>query len=99
MSTRRTNEGVAAFGNEELARYGKSVQDAIRFYLGHLRAQEQTIPLDTAIAELVESRRAGGKSAEYCYGLKLRLGRFGKDFSGRSTGSLTARKSMHGLSV
>ena len=90
--TRRTNEGVAAFGNEELARYGKSVQDAISFYLEHLRTQEQTIPLDTAIAELVESRRAGGKSSEYCYGLKLRLGRFGRDFTGRSTGSVTAKE-------
>jgi len=89
---RRTNEGITAFGNEELAKYGKSVQDAISFYLDHLRAQERTVPLDTAITELVESRRTGGKSAEYCYGLKLRLGRFGKDFTGRSAGSLTAKE-------
>jgi len=35
--TRRTNEGTAAFGNEELASFGKTVQDAITFYLDHLR--------------------------------------------------------------
>src|SRR5205085_3329236 len=29
----RDNQGSAAFGNQELASYGKTVQDAITFYL------------------------------------------------------------------
>ena len=77
--TRRTNEGVTAFGNEELARYGKSVQDAISFYLAYLRREEKSIPLSDAIAELVALKRGAGKSDRYTHDLELRLGRLAKE--------------------
>lgn len=76
---RRDNEGNGAFGNVELARFGKTVQDAVNFYLAHLRQMEKSIPLADAVAELVELRRKAGRSARYCHDLELRLGRFAKE--------------------
>lgn len=77
---RRTNEGNAAFGNEDLARYGKTVQDAVNFYLAHLRREEKSIPLSDAIAELVALKRGSGKSVRYTHDLELRLGRLAKEY-------------------
>ena len=73
---RRSNEGLGAFGNVELARFGKTVQEAINFYLEHLRQQERSVPVKDAIIELVAVRRSSGQSELYCCGLKTRLERF-----------------------
>lgn len=70
------NEGQTSFANEELAEFGKTVQNAIDFYLTHLRRQKRAIPLADAIAELLEVKRTGGKSPLYIYSVKLRLSRF-----------------------
>ncbi len=89
--TQRDGQGVAAFGSAELAEFGKTVQDAITFYLAHLRRQEKSIPLETAIAELVQIRRSSGKSPRYCHDLELRLGRLSKAFPKRSVATFSAK--------
>ena len=75
----RENEGLSAFRSDALARYGKTVQDAITFYLAVLQRQEKSIPFSDAVAELVALKRGAGKTAQYCRGLETRLGRFAKD--------------------
>src|SRR4030095_3879665 len=89
---RRENEGLTAFTNEELVRFGKTVQDAINFYLEHLRREAKSVPLETAISELVAVRKAGGKSKRYCHDLELRLGRFKIRFKDRTVISITAKE-------
>lgn len=88
---RRSKEGVSAFGSAQLASYGKTVQDAITFYLEHLGRQARSIAIGDAVAELVTVRRAAGKSARYCHDLELRLGRFARAHAGRTAASFTAR--------
>jgi integrase len=88
----RENEGTSAFGNAELTEFGKTVQDAISFYLEHLRKQSGSIPLREAMVELIETRRAAGRSEVYCYDLKLRLGRFEREFPNRTIASFTAKE-------
>ena len=88
---RRNNEGTAAFGNEDLARYGKTVQDAINFYITHLRQQEKSILLSDAISELVALKRGAGKSKRYCHDLELRLGRFGREHEEQSVALFDSR--------
>ena len=88
----RESHGTGGFGGAELAAYGKTVHDAIAFYLAHLRQKERSIPLAESIAELVELRRQSGKSARYCHDLELRLGRFKRDFDGRSVASFSAKE-------
>ncbi|RYD84710.1 MAG: hypothetical protein EOP84_04740, partial [Verrucomicrobiaceae bacterium] len=46
---RRQNAGDGAFGNEDLAQFGKTVQDAINFYVAHLREQAKGIPVKDAV--------------------------------------------------
>jgi hypothetical protein len=89
---RRTNEGVAAFGNADLARFGKTVQDAIAFYLEHLQREEKSLPIADAIRELVMIRKNSGKSPRYCHDLELRLGRFQRAFGIRATAGITAKE-------
>ena len=50
----RHNSGTSIFGNVELARYGKTISDAIAFYLAHLRRQESSVTVNHAIAMLRE---------------------------------------------
>ncbi len=89
---RRQNERLAAFGNEELARFGKTVQDAINFYLEHLRRQEHSISVSRALTELIGVRQAAGKSKRYCHDLELRLGRFAATFGQRASAGFDTKE-------
>jgi integrase len=86
---KRTNQGTAAFGNAELARFGKSVQWAIEFALEHLRAVEKSVSVAKAIEELVASKEAAGRSVQYCKDLRHRLSRLGKDFPSATLATIT----------
>jgi len=68
--TKRQNEGASAFDHAELARYGWTIQRAIRFALQHLKTQKASVPLDEAVKALVAAKRAAGRDEEY---LKNRL--------------------------
>jgi len=54
----RNNQWTAAFGNAELAMYGKSVQQAVDFYIVHLRAMEKSVSVADAMEALISARRA-----------------------------------------
>jgi integrase len=89
--TTRGNEGTSAFGNLELAKYGKTIQNAIEFYLAHLRAIEKSVSVADAMEELISARRSAGRSEQYCRDLRLRLSRFEKGFPTATVATITAR--------
>jgi integrase len=89
---RRENQGLAAFGNEELARFGKTVQDAISFYLEHLRQSEHSIPVKQAAIELLQARRAAGISEAYCRQLEGKLCRFAETFGERLVEAISTKE-------
>ncbi len=72
---KRQNEGGKAFDDREIAAYGWNVADAIRFTLEHLRKQIVSVPLESAVNELIEAKEGVGRSERYCKDLRLRLGR------------------------
>jgi hypothetical protein len=72
---KRHNEGGKALDDRELAAYGWNVADAIRFTLEHLRKQTASVPLESAVNELIEAKEGAGRSERYCKDLRLRLGR------------------------
>jgi integrase len=74
---------------ETLLPWEKTIEDAVAFFVSHLERTKKSIPLQRAIDELIKVRREGGVSDVYCYDLKLRLGRFGKDFSGKTTADVS----------
>lgn len=69
--TKRQNEGASAFDHEELARYGWTIQRAIKFALTHLKTQKASVPVAEAVQSLIEAKRAAGRDEDY---LKNRLG-------------------------
>nr|MBA3882937.1 tyrosine-type recombinase/integrase [Chthoniobacterales bacterium] len=75
--------------NCRLKSYGKTISDAADSYIQHLEANARSIPLDAAVKELIANRRANGASGRYVYDLKLRLGRFCRDFAGRVVADIT----------
>jgi integrase len=86
----KNNSGSASFANQELAGYGWSIHRAIDFALDHLRAQEKSITVTEAMEQLIDSRKAAGRSGRYCRDLRLRLSRFAKDFEKSKIGTITA---------
>jgi site-specific recombinase XerD len=83
------NQGAGTFDNEELKSFGWTVSDAIRFALEHLRKQKGSVSVETAITELIETKRRAGRSKRYCHDLALRLGRFSAAFKGKTVGEIT----------
>src|SRR5438105_11211439 len=100
-NTRLLNEGLrgiefpawlrlsAERAYEALLPWGKTIEDALHFYLAHLEKTKTSAPLQKAIDELIKVRREGGRSDVYCYDLKLRLGRFSGDFSDKTTADIS----------
>jgi integrase len=70
-------------GQERLQPHGKTISDAVDFYEKHLEATQKSAKVSRALDELIENRKSTGASARYCYDLKLRIGRFSKDFGER----------------
>src|SRR4030095_16081286 len=74
---------MAQHGAEKLRPFGKTISDAVNFYFNHLEANKRSLPLRTAIKDLIANRRLSGASNRYCYDIGLRLGRFCSDFPDR----------------
>jgi integrase len=74
---------------EALLPWGKTIEDALHFYVTYLERAKKSAPLNTTVDELIEVRKQAGMSARYCYDLKLRLGRFGAAFSGKTTADIS----------
>jgi integrase len=77
---------------QELSAFGKTLRDATKFYLAYLRQRETSLPVASAVAELIEMKRAAHKSARYVRDLDLRLGRFNKTHGERSVASITGKE-------
>ena len=80
---------MAQHGAEKLRPFGKTITDAVDFYLNHLEATKRSVPLQTAMKELIENRRLSGVSKRYCYDLGLRIGRFCAAFPDRTVAEIT----------
>ena len=77
----------------DLAPFGKSIADAVEYYLAHLRTERGSVPVHQAVEELIANRRSTGASALYLRDLKYRLqGRFVRQFGERSVASITPRE-------
>jgi integrase len=78
--------------NERLVGHGKTIEDAVSFYLDHLAKLKKSVSLNQAMEELIENRRASGSTEVYCYDIGLRLGRFCREFPDRNTEEISSRE-------
>lgn len=81
---RRREDGVKIFGSIDLAEFGWTVQDAIRFALRHLRQQKNSALIQSAMDEMISLRANSGRSHRYRLDLRVRLGRFAEAFPRRT---------------
>jgi integrase len=80
---------MAQHGAEKLRPFGKTISDAVDFYFNHLEGSKRSVPLRTAMKELIDNRRLSGRTKRYCYDLGLRIGRFCAAFPDRSVAEIT----------
>src|SRR5215831_11945100 len=70
-------------GAKQLAAFGKTIADAIEFYLPHLQANTRKCTFNELITELRRAKEADGASAAYLTDLECRLGQFSQTFGDR----------------
>lgn len=67
---------MAQHSQERLDPYGKTLADAVSFYLPHLEAQAASRPLRAVVEELLDIKAKDGASPRYVKDLRNRLGIF-----------------------
>jgi len=99
---KRQNQGDRVFDDRELSQFGLTVADAIKFTLDHYRRHACSVPVDEAIRQLIESKKAAGRAESYLYLLTLNLRKLSDHFNGRTISSIAAtdiERFLAGLSV
>lgn len=76
---------------KRLEPHGKTLTDAVSFYLKHLEAVSRSVSLEQALAELIENRKANGTTKQYCADLHWRINRFIRAFPKRTAAEITTR--------
>jgi integrase len=82
---------------EKLKPFGKTIRDAVAFYLPHLQATNRTCIAVDLVAELLKVKAADGASERYLGDLRSRLGQFAADFDGKPVAEITATEVDHWL--
>ena len=75
---------------ELLQPYGKTLRDAAKFYLAHLKAITGSRKVSEIVADLLAARTADGMSARYLGDLRVRLGRFVQSFGEEMIAGISA---------
>lgn len=80
-----------------LTPYGKTLRDALDFYVEHLASKHSSRPLREVVDALLLHRQKKGKSARYQDDLRLKLTRLEKDFVGRTIAEIGQDEVEHWL--
>jgi Site-specific recombinase XerD len=78
--------------SEWLQPYGKTLRDATKFYLAHLKAVTGSRKVREVVADLLAARVADGMSTRYLGDLRVRLGRFVNCFGEEMIAAINARQ-------
>jgi integrase len=89
LSFTETQRSEYRESTEALKPYGKSLRDAVAFYLPHLQATNRTCTPAELTKEFVKAKKADGKSKRYLSDLQSRLGQFGKAFEAKKVAEIT----------
>jgi integrase len=74
---------------ELLKPFGKSVREAVAFYLPHLQAANRTCTPSELAQEFTKAKKRDGASPRYLSDLQSRLGQFAKAFDERKVAEIT----------
>ena len=70
-------------GAKKLAEFGKTIADAIAFYLPHLQANNRKCTFRELVDKLLSAKKSDGASERYLIDLRCRLGQFSENFGDR----------------
>jgi integrase len=76
--------------SEKLKPFGKTIRDAVSFYLPHLLATNRTCNAVELVDELLKVKAADGASERYLGDLRSRLGQFAAQFNGKPVSEITS---------
>jgi integrase len=77
----------------DLAEFGKTINDASKFYLDHLkRVRRSKTTVAELVTELLEAKRKDGRSKVYLRDLKFRLAAFSREFGSRPIAGITVEE-------
>lgn len=77
--------------DRELQPFGKTLRDATKFFLAHLRRQENSVPVAEAVAKfLAHHKSENDLSDRYFSDLRIRLTRFAETFGEQQIGAVAA---------
>jgi integrase len=77
---------------ELLQPYGKTLRDAAKFYLAHLKAVTGSRKVREVVADLLAARAGDGMSPRYLGDLRVRLGRFVRSFGEEMIAGISASR-------
>jgi integrase len=75
-------------GAKQLAAFGKTIADAIEFYLPHLQANNRTCTIGALLGELLEAKKQDGLRPRSIQDLRSRLGQFAGTFGTRQVSEI-----------
>jgi integrase len=84
---------------DRLQPFGKTIADAVEFYVKHIEATQRSVKVSQALEELLENRKGEGLSERYCHDLQLRIGRFAADFGDRIVSTISTAEIDHWLTA
>jgi integrase len=91
LSQRAMSEVIAA--RDKLAEYGKTISNAVAFFVDHLeRVRRCKITVAQLADEVLEVKRKDGRSAKYIAMLRLYFKRFSQDFGNRLIAGITVEE-------
>src|SRR5215471_554020 len=91
LSQRAMSEVIAA--RDKLAEYGKTLSEAVEFYVDHLeRVRRCKITVAQLAEEVLEVKRKDGRSEKYIGMLRLYFKRFSQDFGNRLIADITVEE-------
>src|SRR5215469_11545386 len=76
--------------SELLQPYGRTLRDAAKFYVAHLKAITGSRKVSEIVADLLAARTADGMSERYLGDLRVRLGRFVQSFGEEMIAGISA---------
>jgi len=81
---------MALRAHDQLSPFGKTIADAVEFFLPHVKAQAVSRPVVDVVIELLNVKKKDGASARYLKDLKNRLEIFAKAHPQKSIAEFTA---------
>src|SRR5439155_10204128 len=77
---------------ELLKPFGKTVTDAVQYYVAHLKASERSCTVKQLLAELLDAKESKGVSRRHLDDLRQRAGRFAASFGDRIVATIRGRE-------